>query len=153
MANSYRRYSKCLERSVLHIFNNLFQDKSITEIYESQSKKSAPMVAIEFDGTFQGEILFSVPKSTLKALGKKINPDFTSKMTKSHYNDIAGELANMITGTLANQLQYIDHNIRLYPPEFDQDMINLKTFYDTITMSFTSEFGGFDIDLYYKDNI
>jgi CheY-specific phosphatase CheX len=152
MSENYRQYSKCLENSIVHIFNNLFNDKSISEIYDSQSSGKAPTVAIEFEGSFHGEILFSLPKKTLKALNKKVNPEI-KKMSSSHYNDLAGEIANLVTGTLANQLQYIQHEITLNPPEFDKDIIKLKTFYDTITMSFVSDFGGFDVDLYYKDTI
>ena len=66
--------------------------------------------------------------------------------------DVAGELANLITGTFANQMQFLNHELRLSPPEVEEDPITLKTFYENINLSFKSSFGGFDIDLYYKEN-
>jgi len=34
----------------------------------------------------------------------------------------------------------------------EEDPIALKTFYENINLSFKSSFGGFDVDLYYKEN-
>ena len=64
---------------------------------------------------------------------------------------VAGEIANLITGTFANQLQFDDYDIVLSPPEFNDDPILMKALYDNVNLSFSSSFGGFDIDLYYKE--
>ncbi|NCN23688.1 MAG: hypothetical protein GW921_06060, partial [Gallionella sp.] len=66
--------------------------------------------------------------------------------------DVAGELANLITASFANQLQYADHDILLTPPEFNEDPISMKALYENINLSFQSSFGGFDIDLYFREN-
>jgi hypothetical protein len=49
-------------------------------------------------------------------------------------------------------MQYDDHDIRLSPPEFNDDPIELKTLYSNVNLSFDSTYGGFDVDFYYKEH-
>lgn len=156
VSNYSRKYAKGVENSVKHIFNNFLNDNSVTEVFASQTGKSNPdyhKVWIEIDGTFEGEIAILLPRDTLMNLTKYFNPSVKQSALKAAMRDVSGELANQITGTLANQLQYIDHTVRLAPPEFDDDPIQVKAFYDNISISFSTSFGGFDIELYYKDGL
>ena len=151
--NSYDRYYNCIIRAVDHIFKNFFNDDAIKEVYKSQSSYGDSQVAVEIDGSLSGEIIVNIPKPTLDLLIKKMIPEVksNSRSLQKHYADVAGELANMITGTFANQLQFVDKTIKLSPPEFDNDPISIKTLYENINISFDSSFGGFDVDLYYKE--
>ena len=65
--------------------------------------------------------------------------------------DIMGELANMITGTFANQLQYLNQEVLLNAPEFDEDPIPLKTLYENISFSYDTLFGEFDAEIYFRE--
>ncbi|HNR88950.1 MAG TPA: chemotaxis protein CheX [Spirochaetota bacterium] len=146
------RYSRYIARSVDHIFKNFIKDDTITEVFEAQSHENDPRVCIELAGTISGEIVINIPEKTLSQLTKKIMPSVSPRAVRKHHREIAGEIANMITGTFANQLQFIKHNVRLSAPEFNEDPIALKTFYENVNLSFQSAFGGFDIDLYYKES-
>lgn len=150
--SNYNTFSKCIVKSVNHIFKNFLSDSSIQEVYENQSRDTDPKVSIEIDGNLTGEIIINIPEQTLSLITKHFVPDENNKSLKKHYRDIAGELANMITGTFANQLQFIDFKLRLSAPEYNDDPILLKTFYENINISFTSHFGGFDVDLFYKED-
>lgn len=151
--NSYDRYYNCIVRAVDHIFKNFFNDEAIQEVFKTQSSLEDSKVSVEIDGSLSGEIIVNIPKPTLNLLIKKMIPDVkpNARAMQKHYSDVAGELANMITGTFANQLQFVDQNIKLSPPEFDNDPITIKTLYENINISFDSSFGGFDVDLYYKE--
>jgi CheY-specific phosphatase CheX len=151
--NSYDRYYNCIMRSVDHIFKNFFNDDSIKEVYESRSSGKDSKVSVEIDGSLSGEIVLNIPPNTLNLLTQKMIPDVkpNSRAFQKHYADIAGELANMITGTFANQLQFVEKDIRLSPPEFNNDPIAIKTLYENINIAFDSGFGGFEVDLYYKE--
>jgi CheY-specific phosphatase CheX len=150
--NSYNRFSLYIVRSVDHIFKTFLNDESIREVFEAQSTEDDHKVCIELQGTINGEIIINIPEKTLNRLTKKILPSINNRSIKRHHEEVAGEIANMITGTFANHLQFIKHNVRLSAPEYNDDPISLKTFYDNINLSFNSELGGFDIDLYYKEN-
>ncbi len=106
--NSYDRYYNCIVRSVDHIFKNFFNDSTIKEVFESKSSGKDARVAVEIDGSLTGEIVLNLPPETLNLLIKKMMPDVKSnaRSIQKHYSDVAGELANMITGTFANQLQF-----------------------------------------------
>ncbi len=151
--NSYDRYYNCIMRSVDHIFKNFFNDDSIIEVFESRSSGKDAKVSVEIDGSLSGEIVLNLPPSTLNLLIQKMIPDVkrNSRTLQKHYADVAGELANMITGTFANQLQFVEKDIRLSPPEFNNDPIAMKTLYENINIAFDSGFGGFEVDLYYKE--
>ncbi len=151
--NSYDRYYNCIVRSVDHIFKNFFSDDAIEEVYKSQLSQKNAKVSVEIEGSLTGEIILHIPNTTLNLLIKKMIPNVkaNSRSFQKHYADVAGELANMITGTFANQLQFVEKDIRLSPPEFDNDPITIKTLYENINISFDSSFGGFDVDLYYKE--
>jgi CheY-specific phosphatase CheX len=151
--NSYDRYYNCIIRSVDHIFKKFFNDTAITEVFESRSSNNDAKVSVEINGSLLGELVLNIPKSTLNLLIKKMMPDVkpTERSLQKYYADVAGELANMITGTFANQLQFVEKDIHLSPPEFNNDPINMKTLYENINISFDSSFGGFDVDLYYKE--
>ncbi|MDA3899939.1 MAG: chemotaxis protein CheX [Spirochaetes bacterium] len=156
MSNYARKYAKGVENSVKHIFSNFLNDQSVSEVYNSQTHKDdskRQTVWIEIDGSFEGEIVILFPEETLKNLTKHFSPKVRVNALKAAMRDVSGELANQITGTLANQLQYIDHKVRLAPPEFDEDPIQVKAFYDNISISFATSYGGFDIELYYKDGL
>ena len=144
-------YSKIIVRSVDHIFKKFLQDESIEEVYESFSGENNHQVAFEIGGTVQGEIVINLPDPTLNLLTKKFIGN--KKSAKKHYGDVAGEIANLITGTFANQLQFDDYDIVLSPPEFNDEPILMKALYDNVNLSFNSCFGGFDIDLYYKEKV
>ena len=148
--DNYQKYSKCIVRSVNHIFKNFLNDTGIEEVYESQSREKDPLVVVEIDGTLVGEIVINLPVKTLDLITKKFINKSDTKTIRKHHGDVAGELANLITGTFANQLQYADHVIHLAPPEFNDDPITVKALYDNINLSFVSSFGGFDIDFYYR---
>ena len=149
--NNYKAYSKYIIRSVNHIFKKFLHDESIEEVYETQALDNDPKVAVEIEGTIDGEIVINLPQDTLKLITKKFINKKDSKTISNSYGDVAGELANLITGTFANQLQYKEHNIRLSPPEFNDDPISIKAFYDNINISFNSSYGGFDVDFYYRE--
>lgn len=151
--DNYDKYYKCIVRSVDHIFKNFFNDNSIEEVFDDQSSRNDPNVAVEINGTIKGEIIINIPTDTLNMLIKKLIPDIGSnpRAMKKHHEDVAGELANMITGTFVNQLQFINHKVKVSPPEFNDDPISMKALYDNINVSFCSSYGGFDVDLYYKE--
>ncbi|MCL2156238.1 MAG: chemotaxis protein CheX [Leptospirales bacterium] len=148
----YEEYSRILTKSVNHIFKKFLGDNNIVEVYESQANKSDPLVAVEIGGTLSGEVVINMPQKTLDQISRKFIGNPKAKISKNIRVDIAGELANLITGTFANLMQYAEHNLILSPPEFNDDPINLKTLYDNVNISFTSSFGGFDIDFYYREN-
>ena len=149
--NNYKRFYGCIVRSVDHIFKNFLNDSSIEEVYETQSSKNAHNVIIEIDGTLSGELVLNFPRTTLNHLTKKFNPTINPRSLKKFHADVAGEIANLITSSFANQLQFIKHSIKISPPEFDDDPIPIKALYENINVSFISSFGGFDIDLYYRE--
>ena len=149
--SNYDRYSKYIARSVDHIFKNFLNDHSIHEVYETQSRKNDPKVTVEISGSMTGEIIINLPSKTLNLITRKVIPGVSNKSLKKHHEDVAGEIANLITGTFANQLQFFNHNVRLSAPDFNDDPIVLKTFYENINLSFSSDLGGFDVDLYYKE--
>lgn len=151
MSDFSKKYNKAVERAVIHIFSNLLQDDSIEEVFHSQTEKNDPKVWIEVEGTIEGEIAITLTKETLKNLTKHFHPKSRGRAVIINQRDVIGELANLITGTIANQLQYINHEVRLLPPEFEEDPISMKALYENINLSFNSNFGGFDIDLYYRD--
>jgi CheY-specific phosphatase CheX len=151
MSSEYKQYSLCLERSVKHIFSSLFKDPSVDEIFEAAPVKGAYTVLLEMDGTMKGALRIQLPKKTIRALAQKMDPSTSGSALEEHSEDIAGEMANQIAGTFANQLQFVQHSIRLFPPEFGNDLVGLTTFYENINMIFSSKYGTFEIDLYYKD--
>ncbi len=150
--SNYNTYYKCIVRSVDHIFKNFFKDCSIDEVFDTQSSEKDPVVSVEISGSLTGEIIINLPVKTLNLLIKEMIPNANPRSLKRHHADVAGELANLITGTFANQLQFIERNVRLFPPEYNDDPIKMKTLYENINISFTSDFGGFDVDLYYKED-
>ncbi len=149
--SDHERFSRLLTRSVTHIFKNFLEDSIIEEVYESQSGNSKHQVAVEFTGTLKGEIVINLPKDTLNEITKKFIQSNDARSIKTSYSDVAGELANLITGTFANQLQYAEHDLRLQAPEFNEDPIEIKTLYENINLSFNSSYGGFDVDIYFKE--
>ena len=149
--SNYNRYYHCIVRSVDHIFKNFLNDTSIEEVYETQSPKNAHNVTIEIEGTISGELILNFPLKTLNHLTKKFNPAANPRSLKKFHADVAGEIANLITSSFANQLQFIKHDIKVSPPEYDDDSIRIKALYENINVSFSSSFGGFDIDLYYRE--
>ena len=149
--SDYEIYSKVITRSVHHIFSNFLGDQNIEEVFETQSKKKDPSVAVEIKGTLRGEIIINIPQKTLNLITKKFIGNSSSRIIKKNNGDVAGEIANLITGTIANQLQYADHQIHLSPPEFNNDPIQMKTLFENINLSFNSSFGGFDIDFFYQE--
>lgn len=152
MGDLSRKYEKALVRSVIHIFTNFFQDEMIREEFSTQTVKQDTKVWIEISGTISGEIVISLRDETLAGLIRKFHPRVRDKSLDKYKDDVIGEMANLITGTFANQLQYVNHDIRLSPPEFEEDPIQMKALYNNINCSFTSNFGGFDVDLYYKSS-
>lgn len=149
--NNYDRYSRYLVRSVNHIFKHFLEDQSVEEVFESQSNGSDPLVTVEIAGSLVGEIIINLPKKTLDHITMKFINSKDLKAIRKNHGDVAGELANLITGTFANQMQYMEHDIRLNAPEFNDDPIGMKTLYENINLSFNSKYGGFDIDFYYKE--
>lgn len=149
--NNYDRYSKYLVRSVNHIFKHFLDDVSVEEVFESQSNGKDPLVTVEIAGTLVGEIIINLPRKTLDQITMKFINSRDLKAIRKNHGDVAGELANLITGTFANQMQYMEHDIRLNAPEFNDDPIGMKALYENINLSFNSRYGGFDIDFYYKE--
>ncbi len=145
------RYSKYLVRSVNHIFKHFLDDASVEEVYETQSGSKDPLVVVEINGTMKGEIIINLPKKTLDLITMKFINSEDMKTIRKYHGDVAGELANLITGTFANQMQFLKHDIKLNAPEFNDDPISMKTLYENINLSFNSRFGGFDIDFYFKE--
>jgi len=145
------RYSRYLVRSVNHIFKNFLGDTSVEEVYETQSRAKDPLVVVEINGTMKGEIIINLPKKTLDLITQKFISSDDVKTIRKYHGDVAGELANLITGTFANQMQFLKHDIKLNAPEFNDDPISIKTLYENINLSFNSKFGGFDIDFYFKE--
>ena len=137
-------------RSVDYIFKNFLEDQTIQEVYETQGK-GGHKIAIEISGTIKGEIIIIMPLNTLNMITKKFITLSKNTSTVKHHKDIAGEIANLIAGSFANQMQFKNHTLLLSPPEFNDDPIAMKALYENINLSFTSEFGGFDIDLYYRE--
>ncbi len=148
--NSYDQYARLITRSVDHIFKNFLKDNSIEEVLESQSSKGDPSVSISISGTLKGELIINLPPSTLSNITKFFFKTSGGKSVKKHFEEVAGEIANLITGTFANQLQFLNHTVRLSPPEFNEEDMTTRTLYDNINLSFNSHFGGFDVDLYYR---
>ena len=151
MSTSYHKFSQCLERSVKHIFTNLFEDSTIDETFEENTIQGGCTVLIEMDGTLKGALRIKLPEKTIKSLTKQMFPSAKGKESSAHSEDVAGEMGNLIAGTFANQLQFIKHSIRLYPPEFGDDLVGTTVFYENINMTFASIYGLFMIDLFYKE--
>jgi CheY-specific phosphatase CheX len=149
--SGYDRYTKYLVRSVNHIFKHFLDDATIEEVFETQSRGKDSLVAVEIDGTIKGEIVINLPKNTLDRITMKFLNTKDAKAIRQYHGDVAGELANMITGTFANQMQFLKHEIKLTAPEFNDDPISVKTLYENINLSFSSKYGGFDIDFYFKE--
>jgi CheY-specific phosphatase CheX len=149
--SDYDVYSRYLVRSVSHIFKNFLDDREVEEVYETQCDGNYSQVAVEFKGSMVGEIIINLPPGTLRGITKKFVQKNDSRVINRSKRDVAGELANLITGTFANQLQYADHYLRLSAPEHDEDPLTVKALYDNINLSFQSLYGGFDIDLYFRD--
>lgn len=142
-------YSKIILRSVVHIFRQFLGDESIEEVYETQSRTDGIKAVVEINGTLRGEIIVTLPINTLNMITRQLMKKDTA--IKKYHADVAGEIVNMITGTFANQMQFKEHNLLLSPPFFNDDPIAMKALYENVNLSFTSGFGGFDIDLYYKE--
>ncbi|OHD63771.1 MAG: hypothetical protein A2176_14650 [Spirochaetes bacterium RBG_13_51_14] len=149
--SNYDRYSKYLVRSVNHIFKQFLDDATIEEVYETQAREKDPLVVVEIHGTLKGEIIINLPKRTLDRITMKFINSNDAKTIRKYHGDVAGELANMITGTFANQMQYLEHTIRLTAPEFNDDPISVKALYENINLSFSSKYGGFDVDFYFRE--
>ncbi len=150
--SDYEHYSKLVKRSVNHIFKNLLKDESVCETLESQSGNGDPRVSVEITGSLKGEMIIMLPVGTLNNITRFFISGATARTVKKHHEEIAGEIANLITGTFANQMQFLNHDIRLSAPEFNEDSITTRTLYDNINLSFLSGYGGFDVDLYYRGN-
>ena len=146
----YQDYANLMKKSINHIFASLFNDQSIKEVYDSLIHEKSTQVAVEFKGTLRGEIIIKLPKKTLTGMARKFITSPNSRISKKVSEDVAGEIANLITGTFANQLQYLNHEIILLPPEINNDPISMKALYENINLSFQSDFGGFDIDLFFR---
>ena len=138
--SNYEAYSKILTKSVNHIFKKFLNDNGVTEVFEAQASERDPQIAIEIMGTLKGELLINMPQSTLTQISRHFMGDPKAKITKSISADVAGELANLITGTFANLMQYAEHDLILSPPEFNDDPISMKALYDNVNMSFSSSF-------------
>lgn len=151
MSDNYDAYSKILTKSVNHIFKKFLNDHSISEVYESQASPRDPQISIEINGTLKGELVINMPEKTLTEISPYFIGDSKAKISKSVSTDVAGEIANMITGTFANLMQYSKHDLVLSPPLFNEEAISVKALYDNVNISFKSSFGGFDIDLYYRE--
>jgi CheY-specific phosphatase CheX len=149
--SNYKKFSQCLERSVKHIFTHLFKDPSIDEIFEKVTIGKGRTVLIEMDGTVKGVLRIQLPDATIKSLAKTIDPDAKGKSAAATAEDVTGEMGNLIAGTLVNQLQYINHSIRLFPPEFGDDLIGTTTLYENVSLTFGSVYGSFIVDLFYKE--
>ena len=149
--SSYRKFSQCLERSVKHIFTNLFKDPSIDEIFDREPSDIGKTVMIEMDGTVKGALRIQLPALTIKSLAKTIDPGAKGKHFSETAEDVAGEMGNLIAGTFVNQLQYINHSIRLFPPEFGDDLLGTTALYENVNMTFQSAYGLFMVDLFYKE--
>ena len=145
-------YSKMIVRSVGHIFRNFLEDQTIEEVYETQARNGRK-ISIEISGGIKGGLIITMPASTLNMIAKKIIDRSKSMSAVKHYQDVAGEIANLIAGGFANQMQFRNHMLLLSAPEFDNDPIAIKALYENVNLSFASEFGGFDIDLYYKEPV
>ena len=144
-------YSKVIIRSVEHIFKQFLGDDSIEEVFDTQSNDESTIVVVEIDGMLRGEVVITLPTTTLDEITKHLLKK--EKSTKKHHADVAGEIVNMITGTFANQMQFVKYELILSPPVFDDDPIAMKALYENVNLSFSSRFGGFDVDLYYKEKV
>ena len=151
MSDYRKKYNKGLERSVVHIFNNFLSDTSIREVTDSQAGSKHHNVWLEMNGTFEGEMQITLTDNLITELIHFFHKDRNIRKTRHVIHDVIGEIANLISGTFVNQLQYIGHDIKLSPPEFEEDPISMKALYNNISLSFESALGGFDIDIYYKD--
>ncbi|HON77341.1 MAG TPA: chemotaxis protein CheX [Spirochaetota bacterium] len=146
----YNKYSKLVVRSVNHIFKNFLKDPSIKEILVSQAGDDDPRVSIEIDGSLKGELIICFPGDTLNHITKFFFKGSAARSLKKHYEEVAGEIANLVTGTFANQLQFDNMDVRLSAPEFNDDTKTMRMLYTTVNLSFESGFGGFDVNLYYR---
>jgi CheY-specific phosphatase CheX len=149
--SNYRKFSQCLERSVKHIFTSLFHDQTIDEVFDETPGKIGKTVLIEMDGTVKGALRIQLAESTIKSLAKEIDPGAKGKSFAVIAEDVAGEMGNLIAGTLVNQLQYINHSIRLFPPEFGEDLVGTTALYENVSMTFRSVHGLFCVDLFYRE--
>ena len=150
MSENYRKYSKCLERSVKHIFTNFLGDASVKTVAEA-CKKADYKVWLEIEGSFCGEIFLKFPDGTMKKITEQLYSDVKGKALKQASMDIMGELANMITGTFANQLQFLNHDLILNAPEFENDPIPMKALYENISLTFESDFGLFEAEVFFRN--
>ncbi len=144
-------YEKLLLRSVQHIFKNFLMNDSLQESVETQGKGETFSVSIETEGTLHGELIITMPVSTLDRIAVHLAGPAKGKALEMNRRDIAGETANQISGTFANQMQFAGHSIQVSPPEFNTELIGMKAMFENISFSFTSSFGGFDVDLYYQE--
>lgn len=152
--SQYRIYSKCLIRSVEYIFNNLLEQEFIDLSAETQAKNGTLTVSVEVAGTLQGELIYLYPQATIRKVFGKMMPNGPKKMGKNAMVDVAKELSNMITGNFVNQMQYLDHDIIVHPPEIrDEKEEYMRALFESVNLSFTSSLGGFDVDFYYREKL
>lgn len=148
---NYDAYSRMIVRSVSHIFKNFLQDQTIEEILESQAGREDPRVTVSINGKLKGELVLNFPPKTLTHITTHFFQSASGKSAHRHFEEVAGEIANLITGTFANQLQFHNIDVRLSAPEYNEEAMTARSLYDNINLSFNSRFGGFDLDLYYRE--
>ncbi len=148
--DSYDQYSRLIARSVSHIFKNFLKDASIAEILDLQAGDGDPKVSVGLSGSLKGEININFPRETLGRITRFLVGGVSNRTAKKHYEEVAGEIANLITGTFANQLQFLNQDVRLSAPEYNEEPLTTRALFDNINLSFTSSYGGFDVDLFYR---
>lgn len=152
--SDYKIYRNYLTKSVYHIFKNLLQDAGIESVYDNPTSSSLLRISVDMRGSIKGEILFHYPRNTIKNVFHAMNgANAPKRISKETLVDVASELSNMITGTFVNQMQFVDHNIDVSPPELQEDDEEyIRTLYENVNLSFRGQMGTFDIDFYYREN-
>ncbi len=151
--SNYKVYSNYLAKSVHHIFRNLFADSNIEIVYDSQIDNNMLSVSVDMAGSIKGELILHFPKKTVLSIYHFMySPKKGARISADALIDVASELSNMITGTFVNQMQFIDHQLDVSPPELlDGQEEYIRTLYENVNLSFRSSYGGFDLDFYFRE--
>ncbi len=151
----YKEYSNMLYQSVRHIFRN-FVKEDVETVLENSIPSKKISVSVDMIGSLKAELIFHYPHETIKNIMNQMtagnDKTSTKRKTVSILEDVACEISNMMSGTFINHLQFIGHDLDVTPPEIQEgDEDYVRSLYESVSLSFSSEVGFFDVDFYYRE--
>ena len=104
------------------------------------------VINIDISGNVKGLVLYSLGFNTLNKIASTLVPDMSEEQIKEDYKDIAGELANMITGNAITLLA--DHGLDISTPTVmskDEYKIRRRKSPSMLSLNLYSPFGQLEI--------